>query len=34
MTPTGIGLGVSVDGSLLERYGIDVAGSITATPPG
>ena len=33
MTPTGIGLGVSVDGSLLERYGIDVAGSITAKPP-
>ncbi len=29
MTPTGIGLGVSVDGSLLERYGIDLAGSIT-----
>lgn len=33
MTPAGIGLGVSVDGSLLERYGIDVAGSITAKPP-
>ena len=34
MTPAGIGLGVSVDGSLLERYGIDVAGSITGKPPG
>lgn len=33
MTPAGIGLGVSVDGSLLERYGIDVAGSITGKPP-
>ena len=34
MTPAGLGLGVSVDGSLLERYGIDVAGSITGKPPG
>ena len=33
MTPAGPGLGVSVDGSLLERYGIDVAGSITGKPP-
>ena len=33
MTPAGVGLGVSVDGSLLERYGIDVAGSITGKPP-
>ena len=34
MTPAGLGLGVSVDGSLLERYSIDVAGSITGKPPG
>ena len=34
MTPAGPGLGVSVDGSLLERYGINVAGSITVKPPG
>ncbi len=34
MTPAGPGLGVSVDGSLLEKYGINVAGSITGKPPG
>ena len=34
ITPAGLGLGVSVDGGLLERYSIDVAGSITGRPPG